>query len=231
MNMKKNYSCTALMFSTLLLLPLSARAQRHINRNARVAKATELQNQRQQFWLDHPVFPRMATPETTRLKTPPTTFAATTTGDTRVVTADDGTVLEGNIIYASNMTSTSGISFYKFPVTTGNATFTNITGGKSFRANGGGIYSEDRSRYDLVEWVRGNTGTVSAQYARLNTSDWSVERTQVLPQNDYSMIAYDVTRDPVTHQVYGAFINSAGTGMELGVADYDKVSRTTIGAL
>lgn len=231
MNMKKNYSCTALMFSALLLLPLSARAQRHINRNARVAKAAELQNQRQQFWLDHPAFPRMATPETTRLKTPPTTFAATTTGDTRVVTVDDGTVLEGNIIYASNMTSTSGISFYKFPVTTGNATFTNITGGKSFRANGGGIYSEDRSRYDLVEWVRGNTGTVSAQYARLNTSDWSVERTQVLPQNDYSMIAYDVTRDPVTHQVYGAFINSAGTGMELGVADYDKVSRTTIGAL
>lgn len=188
--------------------------------------------QRQRNAARWPALPRQMGGDSRRLLTTPRTFTPAFPVAARRVEAADGTVLFANMTYKSGWTGTSEMSFYTFPVTGSEATFTNVTGGQAFRANGGGVFSADKSAYHLVEYVQNSTtGTLAAQYAELNTSDWSVTRTQLLDDSQLNLIAYDLTRDPQSGDVYGVFVNASLNGYELGVIDYSTLTRTTIGQL
>lgn len=201
------------------------------NRSARVYKVEQKANLASAFDRKYPALPAEMPQHHSTLLTPPASFMPSSGPKTARVVTYDGTELVGNMIYASSIT-TSDISLYSFPVMAGTAQLTNITGGKAFRANGGGIYSEDKTRYYLVEYVRDTESQkISSLFAELNTDDWSIVRSKQLPDNDGSLLATDLTRDPVSHQVYGVFLSKNLSSLELGVINYDSLTRTTIGTL
>ena len=230
--MRNNFLMKSLILglSFLSFIP-NASGQVRGNRSARVYRLEQKASREADFSRRYPALPAQMNAQRQTLLTMPSSKVFGSKPRMASVVTYDGTVLVGNMIYASGLT-TSDISLYSFPVVSGTTAFTNITGGQAFRGNGGGIYSEDKSRYYLVEYISdATTQTVSSMFAELNTSDWSIVRTQSLPDNDGTLLAMDLTRDPVSHQVYGVFLNKAMTNLELGVVDYTTLTRTTIGTL
>lgn len=139
-----------------------------------------------------------------------------------------GTQLIGAVLYSSDFSAYSDYNFYSFPVTSP-VTFTkysNVSTG--LQPNGGGLFSSDGLTFDYIQYMSFGT-TIYMYYYKYDTQNWETLAGHSV--SDQTMLAYDLTRDPVTQIPYGVYMTQAG--QELGTPDYsgEVPTRSTIGAL
>ena len=219
--MRKTFQTALIALLTAMLLPTGSWAQSARTQLMRQLKAKSQQRQCE-------VLPRQMELNRYGLTLLPQAFAPLQGARRAPLVAADGTVLFGNMNYANYWQSRQN-SFYTFKAQQADADFSNITNGQLFSTNGGGILSADKLTYHLIEYVQTAAGEVLAQYAEVDATTWTTTRTQEV--TDLSLLAFDLTRDPQSGKVYGAFINSQRTGYELGAIDYTTLTRTTVGSL
>ena len=139
--------------------------------------------------------------------------------------AASGRELWGSMVYDSNWDEYDcPYGMYKFNALS-NIT-TDIVGATDNYANGGGAVVGDRLYF---VYYASYGYMVEAYLYTYDTETWEmVDDPQQL--DDFSLIASE-TAVAADGTVYGAFYNNEGTELELGVADYANMTRSTIGRL
>ncbi len=127
---------------------------------------------------------------------------------------NDNTWTEDNYTYG----------FYKFNAVD-NITV-DLLGPTGYTANGGGAIVGDRLYmvYYFSFW-----GMVFPYFYTFDTDTWEQVGSSV-SLDDYSLIAMETATSP-NGSVYGEFYNADGSAYELGIVDYENMTRSTIGTL
>lgn len=135
-----------------------------------------------------------------------------------------GRELWGEVIQDNTWTSGNVYGIYKF-----NA-LSNITvemlGANMAIPNGGGAIIGNRLYY---VWYSAYYGQVYPYFFEYDTETWQPISTYEYT-GDVSLVAAE-TALSADRKVYGEFYNSAGNAYELGIADYENRTRSTIGSL
>lgn len=137
-----------------------------------------------------------------------------------------GRELWGNVVSESTPTSNG---MYKFGVTSIDPKAM-VTASK-FVANAGSVYYNERFRFINADYTYAAQGSISA-----NIFDYSVGENDVWTSSgthksvSVNMLGVETAFDRQTGKVYGEFYKDQSLSeMEFGVADYDALTRTTIG--
>lgn len=221
-----------LFFALLLMLPKVGWAQRTFIStpfsHAIKSEGTSEDNLRalQKKYPGFFFFRQPVNPGITNAEAP--TIAPTVRTQPLYVDASTGTQLIGAILYSSDFSAYSDYNFYSFPVVSPVAftKYTNVSGG--LQPNGGGLFSADGSTFDYIQYMSFGT-TIYMYYYKYNATTWETITGHSV--TDQSMLAYDLTRDPVTQIPYGVYMTQ--TGRVLGTPDYsgEVPTKTTIGTL
>ncbi len=140
--------------------------------------------------------------------------------------AADGVMLYGDVIYADGWTtSTSAYGVYSFPAT-GNTTLTSVYEDDNFNCNAGAVY--DNGLYHILKAYGSDSEFQYINYYQYDTDSWSEN-----DENEFSnpqFVASDLTVDPLTNTVYGAFSDGAN-GMQLATFNFTSSGYSVKGAL
>ena len=142
-----------------------------------------------------------------------------------VMAAGDGTLIYGDVIFASNWTEENApAGIYSFPASP-NTTMEAVAINDALQANGGGVYVNGKFHFTYyMEFF----GMIFANYYVYNTETWEVETEA---ESDAPNIAMDLAYDPVADAVYGCFFNDNLDGYVFGTLDLETGTRTAIGDL
>lgn len=142
---------------------------------------------------------------------------------TPLLITDAGTKLYGNVIYAKswdellNQGATSfPFGIYSFLATDGTA-FTSIAEDNDLYANGGAYYNDGVYHF-ITRYTDPQTNEEKVVYYEYDATTW--EQTTKEEYDDATLVASDVTWDPVNEQVVGCFVNDDGDGWTLSSVDY-----------
>lgn len=142
--------------------------------------------------------------------------------------AESGITLIGAVLYHPSFSSNANYNFYTIPTVDSEeiqlTKWSKSTGG--IMPNGGGIFSSDMSEFEYIQYANYGT-TVMMYYYKYDTNTWEI--TDGHSVKNQLLLAYDMTRDPVTGNAYGVFISA--NGRELGIPNYAEQIRSTIGKL
>ena len=143
-----------------------------------------------------------------------------------LMTAGDGTVIYGSVIYADNWTEQNApMGIYSFPATD-NLALTEVAINDGLSVNGGGVFVE--GKYHFTEYIS-FLGIMIVTYHTFDTETWTEEGEGI--SVDITSIASDLTYDPVTQNIYGSFFNENGNGYVFGKLDRTTGISTKIGDL
>lgn len=135
-------------------------------------------------------------------------------------------MLYGDVIYADGWTtSTSAYGVYSFPAT-GNTTLTSVYEDDNFNCNAGAVY--DNGLYHILKAYGSGSEFQYINYYQYDTDSWSEN-----DENEFSnpqFVASDLTVDPLTNTVYGAFSDGAN-GMQLATFNFTSSGYSVKGAL
>lgn len=93
--------------------------------------------------------------------------------------------------------------------------------------NGGAAIVDDKLHGIYYDTSYADMGFILVYHLAFDTESWELT-TQPEQLEGYSMIAQETATDPVTGEVFGAFLKNDGTGYEWGVANYNTLTRTAI---
>ena len=142
---------------------------------------------------------------------------------------DDGTVLWGNVVYDRRWSQTDyHTGIYAFRAQTKPGLQQMSPAGLQLQANGGGIFNQDETVYYCFNYYT-DDGLLYATMTSYDADDWTVIATEEI--DSYRMLPVGFTRNPENGRVYGLFRNDQGDGYELGVMNFSRFTRTTIGAV
>lgn len=143
-----------------------------------------------------------------------------------VLKAANGMQLWGNIVNESDA-KLNGM--YRFSLT--DPTPVGMTTSSRFIANAGSVYYDTHFRFIYADYTYASQGQVSA-----NIFDYTVDDNETWASTgkhksvNANLIAVETAFDRKTGKVYGEFYTDKSLStMEFGVADYDALTRTTIG--
>lgn len=140
--------------------------------------------------------------------------------------AADGTTLYGDIIYSDTWKGTSHYGVSSFNVTNP-ISLTSQIEDANFKSNAGAVYYN--GQYTIVNATEGSDGSISS----INTYVYDAETWEETNEDELSdakFIATDLTVDPLTNKIYGAFSDGNG-GMQLATMNYDTKEYVVKGAL
>lgn len=145
-----------------------------------------------------------------------------------VLKAANGQELWGSVIDSENKKS-NGI--YRF--NSNNADPQALVTGSQIIANAGSVYFDGHFRYIYANYEYAAQGYISANlfdYA-VGDNEWtSSGRHTTLQDNQMNLLGVETAFDRTTGKVYGEFYkDNTLTDMEFGVADYNTLTRATIG--
>lgn len=133
--------------------------------------------------------------------------------------------LWGNVLYDNTWDDyTTAYGMYKFE-TKAPISVSKQFGDDFFRATGAGAWLEDALYYVMYQSFWGVDMVYLYKY---NTDTWTQEVEKRL--EDFTMVANE-TAVAADGTVYGDFLDADGNYNELGIADYENGTRTTIGRL
>lgn len=139
-----------------------------------------------------------------------------------------GTKLYGNVIYASSWedllnqgATTFPFGIYSFLATNGTE-FTSIAEDNDLYANGGAYYNDGVYHF-VTRYTDPQTKEEKVVYYEYDATTW--EQTTKEEYDDATLVASDLTWDPVNEQVDGCFLNDDGDGWVLGTVDYSMQYR------
>lgn len=139
-----------------------------------------------------------------------------------------GTKLYGNVIYASSWedllnqgATTFPFGIYSFLATDGTE-FTSIAEDNDLYANGGAYYNDGVYHF-VTRYTDPQTKEEKVVYYEYDAATW--EQTTKEEYDDATLVASDLTWDPVNEQVDGCFLNDDGDGWVLGTVDYSMQYR------
>lgn len=147
---------------------------------------------------------------------------------TPLYTTAAGTKLYGNVIYAKSWEDllNSGAQSFPFGIysftANDNTTFTPIVESNDLYANGGAYYN-DGTYHFVTRYTDPFTNEEKVVYYEYDANTW--ERTTKEAYDDATLVASDLTYDPVNDQVDGCFVNDNGDGWVLGYVDYSMQYR------
>lgn len=144
----------------------------------------------------------------------------------RRATATSAPRIFGNLIYAKSWESIDNAfaipyGMYSFPASESGITLTQLTTGSDFHATGGGVLID--GVYHFVNYVNYG-GEETAIYYEYDAETWEQLAEEDL-NGDYTLVASDLTYDPVSEEIYGCFYNDDGDGYVFGTIDYDMQYR------
>lgn len=91
------------------------------------------------------------------------------------------------------------------------------------QANGGAAYYDGKYHYVNYLAMLAN----DHRYYEYDVESKQITRREDLP--DYSLVAEETAYDGINHRVYGIFWSADMSALQLGIADYSNLTRTTIG--
>lgn len=140
-----------------------------------------------------------------------------------ILSTTDGRELWGNVVYSSLWDDTK-LGFYTFDATDP-VSPSSLWINDNLAANGGGAVVD--GVLHAVNWYSSD-GYLFMDYYRFDA-----ETGEALDEQGISDVTLVATETAVAQDgtVYGQFYNSDATGYELGVIDYNTLTRTTIGTL
>lgn len=141
--------------------------------------------------------------------------------------ADAATTLFGDVVYADNWTSESSpYGIYSFPAASGFA-MQSIYEDYNFKCNAGAVYAD--GLYNILNASLNSDNTLqSVNYYQYDAETWDEN-----DENEFSdarFIATDMTVDPLTGTVYGAFNDGEG-GLQLATFNFTSTGYSVKGQL
>lgn len=137
----------------------------------------------------------------------------------------DGTLIYGNVIFASNWTEEDApVGIYSFPASA-NTSLNDVAIDENIQANGGGVYVD--GKYCFVSYIE-FFGMIFASYYIYDAETWEQE---LMLDASPTSIATDMTYDPMTSSIYGCFYNETLDGYTFSSLDPETGETTKIGDL
>lgn len=137
----------------------------------------------------------------------------------------------GNLIYHDDWTGEGSQKYGYYAINASDGSYKPISPTDSYfyNGNGGAFVGSD----GIVRIVNKDSqyGTDYLTYYAYDFQTWKPAEgldEYGLDLNDYSLMATDMSEDPITGKVYGCFLNAQNTAYNLGVVDFFSRTRTTI---
>lgn len=138
----------------------------------------------------------------------------------------DGTILYGDVIYSDDWASSKNYGIYSFPVTS-NTTLSCIRKDNNFQSNAGAIYVN--GLYHILNANFNSNGAFqSVSYFQYDANKW--EENDENEFSDPRFMAADMTVDPLTNVVYGAF-SDGENGQQLATFNFTSKGYVVKGTL
>ena len=153
------------------------------------------------------------------------TFTPVRNASSKILSVD-GTILYGDVVYSDNWASSNSYGVYSLPVSS-NAELSSVHIDNNFKSNAGAVYVN--GLYHILNAnFSSNDAFQSVSYFQYDTNTW--EENDENEFSDSRFMAADMTVNPLTNVVYGAFSDGAN-GQQLATFDFTSKGYVVKGAL